>query len=385
VRKIEREERRARLGRRHWLATKARDPVTVAGDLVGLHSSDPATVYLSAQARVEGLSVAGLEKELYQKQSLIRMHAMRRTMFVVPTAIAPTLDAAVTQKVEAVEKKRLAKMMEEQGLVKHGLRWIERVLGRIIEEVQARGEASTTELSDCIPGLKSKVLRFGEGTRWEGRVAVSSRLMYLAAMTGEVVRGRPAGTWISSQYAWLPGKPRTGMRDDDASARADLVRRWLQAYGPGTPTDLKWWSGLTMTQVRQALTDVGAEKVAVEEGTGYVLPEDGDDTDPGPWVALLPGLDSTVMGWKERSWFLGNHEKWLFDRNGNAGPTVWANGRIIGGWGQPEGPSIRFKLLEEVDSTTDGMVDAAARELEAWLAGVRITPRFPVPLSRELG
>ena len=51
-----------------------------------------------------------------------------------------------------------------------------------------------------------------------------------------------------------------------------------------------------------------------------------------PWVALLPGLDSTVMGWKERAWFLGGHQHALFDVNGNAGPTVWCNGRIVGGW-----------------------------------------------------
>ena len=38
----------------------------------------------------------------------------------------------------------------------------------------------------------------------------------------------------------------------------------------------------------------------------------------------------TFMGWKERDWFLGEHAEPLFDRNGNAGPTVWRDGRVVG-------------------------------------------------------
>ena len=39
----------------------------------------------------------------------------------------------------------------------------------------------------------------------------------------------------------------------------------------------------------------------------------------GPGLALLPVLDPTVMGWKERDFYLGGHGPALFDRNGNAG------------------------------------------------------------------
>jgi len=59
------EERRARLGRRHFLAggSRPRDPVDVAVGLVGLHATDPATVFLSARAR--GVEAAALERALY--------------------------------------------------------------------------------------------------------------------------------------------------------------------------------------------------------------------------------------------------------------------------------------------------------------------------------
>ena len=49
-------------------------------------------------------------------------------------------------------------------------------------------------------------------------------------------------------------------------------------------------------------------------------------------AALLPVLDATTMGWKHRDFYLDpEHTPYLFDTNGNAGPTVWCDGRIIGG------------------------------------------------------
>ena len=67
------------------------------------------------------------------------------------------------------------------------------------------------------------------------------------------------------------------------------------------------------------------------------------DTDPvpepEPWIALLPALDPTPMGWSGRDWYLpAEHRAALFDRTGNIGPSVWCDGRIVGGWAQrPDG------------------------------------------------
>ena len=55
-----------------------------AESMVGLHASDPATVYLAARARVRDFAHADLEDALYERRSLVRMLGMRRTMFVVP-------------------------------------------------------------------------------------------------------------------------------------------------------------------------------------------------------------------------------------------------------------------------------------------------------------
>jgi hypothetical protein len=115
------------------------------------------------------------------------------------------------------------------------------------------------------------------------------------------------------------------------------------------------------------------------------MPDDVDDVaEPDDWVALLPSLDPTVMGWKSRDWYLGGHAGELFDRNGNAGPTVWADGRVIGGWTQMGDGEIRVELLEPVAAKISAMVDEEAGRLREWFGDSRITPRFRTPLEKRL-
>ena len=105
---------------------------------------------------------------------------------------------------------------------------------------------------------------------------------------------------------------------------------------------------------------------------------------PAPSAALLPTLDPTTMGWKERGWYLGEHESVLFDSNGNAGPTVWWHGRVVGGWAQRKDGEVVFRLLEEVGREAERAVEAEAERLAAWLGDVRVTPSFLPPFQREL-
>ena len=120
-------------------------------------------------------------------------------------------------------------------------------------------------------------------------------------------------------------------------------------------------------------------------GTGLVLPDDLELTpEPEPWAALLPALDPTVMGWADRGWYLGEHAPALFDRSGNAGPTVWWEGRVVGGWGQRPDGEVVVRLLEDVGADAAAAVEAETARLQEWLGGVRVTPRFRTPLEREL-
>jgi hypothetical protein len=238
-----------------------------------------------------------------------------------------------------------------------------------------------------VPGL-ARQLRVGQGTKWEGPIGMTTRVLFLLSTEQRVVRGRPRGSWTSSQYrwspmsAWLPaGAPVLGADE----ARVELVGRWLRTFGPALVADVKWWTGLTLGQVRKALAALDVEEVGLDGGTGVMLADDvAPAPAPEPWIALLPSLDPTTMGWQQRAWYLGDHAGVLFDRNGNAGPTVWCDGRVVGGWAQRKTGEVVFRLLEDVGAEVAGAVEAEASRLTQWIGDVRVTPRFPTPLQREL-
>jgi hypothetical protein len=165
------------------------------------------------------------------------------------------------------------------------------------------------------------------------------------------------------------------------------VARWLAQFGPGTEADLRWWSGLTAREIRAALAAVGAETVALEgqPQVAYVLPGDvGVTPTPDPWIALLPSLDPTTMGWRDRPWYLAGYQPQLFDTAGNAGPTIWVDGRIVGGWAIRDGGEVVTALLEDVGGEAELAIEAEAARLTAQLAAVRVYPRFPTPLHGKL-
>ena len=143
-------------------------------------------------------------------------------------------------------------------------------------------------------------------------------------------------------------------------------------------------SGSTVAVVRKALADLDA--VEVDGQTGYVLPDDLETTEPvEPWAALLPPLDPTTMGWFERGWYLGPYKPQLFDTSGNAGPTAWWDGRIVGGWRQGEAGEVVLQLLEDFGSEGMDAFERDAARLTEWFGGIRVLPRFPSPLSRVSG
>ena len=135
------------------------------------------------------------------------------------------------------------------------------------------------------------------------------------------------------------------------------------------------------TQLRQALADVGAEEVSLDRGSvGWLLADDlAADPPVEPWAALLPVLDPTVMGWKERAFYLGPHREALFDTAGNAGTTAWWDGRIVGCWVQDPRGVVHVELLEEIPAAGRRALQVEADRLTAWLGGVKAYVLYASP------
>jgi len=356
--------------------------------MVGLHSSDPTTVVLSARARVADVAVADVERALYEARDVLRILGMRRTLFVMPPDLAVIVRAACSDAIARRERRRLIGFLETARPGRDAAALLAQAEADTLAALDDLGAASATELTRLVPALTEQ-FAVGEGKRYAGTVGLSTRLLFLLAAEWKIVRARPRGSWVSGQYrwarleAWAPDLPPAPPVE---TARRLLVERWLRTFGPGTERDLAWWTGLPLGQLRGALSGLELAVVRLDEGDGIALASDLERTPPNaPRAILLPGLDPTPMGWKVRDWFLGPHGSALFDGNGNVGPTVWWDGRIVGGWGQPADGSVAIRLLEDVGSEATKACESAAADLGLWLAGTRVSPRFPTPLQRELG
>ncbi|CAM5383186.1 winged helix DNA-binding domain-containing protein [Streptomyces aurantiogriseus] len=382
-------ERRARLALRHRLtpAARATSPEEVADALVALHGSDPATVYLAIGARLAEASgtVAATDRALYgDDRRLVRMHGMRHTVFVFPTALTAVVHASTGLAVAARERATLVKDMAKAGAP--DATWLKEVEESTLAALGRLGQATASELAREEPRLREQFV-YAAGKSYEGLHSVSTRLLKVLGVEGKVVRGRPLGSWTSSQFRWAlaPEHPEL----DPAEAQAELLRHWLTACGPATEADLKWWTGWRVTDVRRALAAIGARAVSLDEGTGYVVAGDVDPVPPPdePWAALLPGLDPTAMGWQERDWYLAPElRSALFDRSGNVGPTVWWDGRVVGGWAQRADGEIVWRILdgEGVGRDAETAIAAEAERLRGWVGSTRVTPRFRTPVEKAL-
>ena len=90
------------------------------------------------------------------------------------------------------------------------------------------------------------------------------------------------------------------------------------------------------------------------------------------------------MAWKEREFYLDGLGGDLFDTSGNAGPTVWVDGHVIGLWAQRANLEVGYRLLRDVGRDRRHELDAEAAALTQWLAGDRVFPRFPNPRFKAL-
>lgn len=343
-----------------------------------MHSSDPVTPYLATWARVQDFRIADLERALYEDRTQWRMHAMRRTLWVVPAELGPIFDVAFSQKVADTERRRLERWLREDG-VADPAPLLSRLENQVVRALRDHGPLGTRDLGNYVEGLDQR-------TRG-GSTSLASKIPFLLACDGSVVRGRPTGSWRSSQYEWVAADDWFGelaQPPEPRVARATFAERWLRAFGPATRTDLKWFTKWTVAELRNAVADIAAVEVELDHLTepGLVLPDDLDDSPPAePTVTLLPGLDPTMMGWKQRAWYVDDSRGELFDDNGNSGPVVVVDGRAVGGWGQDPSGAVITEKIDDVDPTLLGATTAA---LSDWLDGVQVSHRFPSGVSRRL-
>lgn len=358
----------------------------VTAGVVGLHATDPATPYLSLWARLPGFRLADLDAELFERRTLVKHLAMRRTLWVVQADDLPLVQPGISDRVADNERRKLVADAQKAGVCADGDNWLDTACAAVMAHLAEHGPMSAKDLRAALPELAGHYDP-APGKRWGGQTPLAPRILTVLSVRGDIVRGPNEGGWMVSRPRWAPTAGWLEAAPEAATpevARTELVKRWLRAFGPATATDIKWWFGHTLTWARQALHDLGAVEVDLDGTPGFVLPDDLEvEPEVGPWCALLPGLDVTTMGWFDRDWYLGGHRSQVFDTNGNGGPTAWCDGRIVGGWGQDVDGRVELRLLEDVGRSARKALQRRADELTEWLDGTRVSPRFPSPLSRS--
>ncbi len=354
--------------------------------------------YLSLLVRRPDLTKSELEEALYTRRDLVRVNCMRTTVHVVPAADLPCfLQAYAAQ--PAVEARDLERLLVQAGLCREreaGAR-LEEISRRVLAVFGARESCQAREVAQAVPELAARV-RLNVGRPYEGEVSLGSRLIPALCSRGLLVRTRPQGTWRGSLYEyaalerWLPAIDVASVSPSEARAR--LVRRYLQAFAPVTPADVQWWTGLRAPEVAQALRALGRDVVEVTVeglGAGYLMLaanlQELRRFRPlqGAYAFLLPGLDPYIMGYHDRRRFLDPaHQDKVFDRAGNALPTLWAGGRVVGAWQQRKDGTVACGLFAAASGRAAAQLEREARRVEAFYGGELVPPRTSTPFCRAL-
>ena len=233
------------------------------------------------------------------------------------------------------------------GVARDGHNWLKAVRSEVLAVLVVHPEGLVAQkIRELIPTLCVEAPS-------SSRSVVSQVLTYLGAKA-DIVRGGEPGNWRTPRTQWTIterwlGALRPGLRGG----------RWLSRVGSALVAALRPGHGRRYCLVARFHKDRRSYS-SVETlrrrrfrwkaaAGGWLLPDDLDEPPtPESWVALLPLLDPTVMGWRDRDFYLEQHRDLLFDRQGNAGTTIWVDGRVVGHWFQNGQGAVELRFLERV-------------------------------------
>jgi hypothetical protein len=320
-----------------------RHPADVARAICGAQAQDLYAGRLAFRARSRRLSAADVDRARNEERSLLRTWAMRGTMHLLATDdagwLAPLFEDAMAQNA----RRRLSQLGMDAPTRDRGLREIERRL---------RDEGPMTR-SALTERLERKGVPLGPSTRLH--------LFSLAVVTGMACLGPDQGgqTTLVLARDWIGERP----RHDREAALTELARRYLQAFGPATETDLAGWAGLGVGEVRAGLAAIGEEltEVAVA-GQRAWMPKRTARRPRGRYVRLLPAWDTYLMGYRDRG-FVAQPAHWrrIMPGGGILHPTIVVDGVAVGTWrGRRDRGSIRIEpeLFSKVDRVVSEAIDA---------------------------
>jgi hypothetical protein len=305
------------------LVPRGREAVAGAAEIVralcGVQAQEAAAAALSVWARSAWPVAADIESARTQERSVVRTWGMRGTLHLLTAEDLGWLLPLLGPIFVAGGRRRRAELGLDDETCAQGIRIIGQALA-------SYGPLTRAELVEQLAL---------HGLRIEGQAR--PHLLARAALEGHICLGPDRGaepTYVLLAD-WIAYHP---VRSPDA-ARAELARRYLDAYGPATPDDLATWSGLALGAARTSWERMADQLVEVEVAgqPAWMLKAHADRLDEAlessPVVRLLPRFDTYLLGYRSRDLVVAPE----YARRINAGggivhPTLVVDGRALGTW-----------------------------------------------------
>jgi len=336
--------RRLRLAHQQLVGPTLTDPAAVVSHLVAMQAQEYAMAKWAIGLRLaDGGSNEAVESACDEGR-ILRLHVLRPTWhFVAAEDIRLVLQVT-------------AKRVHQANAFMY----------RSLDLDTARLETFADLVGGLLAGgnhLTRKEIRAALPAGWVGEKGfhLAYLLMY-AELQGVVCSGPRRGN--QPTYALLDERaaPTPELSDDDALAR--FVARYLRTRGPATVPDLTTWSGLTVSQVKRALTLLGDEVTTVEsDGRAYLLADGEPSGDLRSF--LMPDYDEYGMAYKDRSAIAHpDHDYWTLPWN----RAVVVDGVIAGAWQRtlrPDSVTVEVAMFDL--PLDDSRVVGAAEEYARFL------------------
>lgn len=290
--------------------------------LVGLHAKRPQSPYLSLVARIPDFAVKQLDDVLYERRQLLRAHAMRGTVHLLPLTQYRTVLNASGGQLSGMYQRAFAKLKNKPAIAK-----------MVVESIMARGPLTHEAIAASLS------IEIDERDLY--------RIINELCTDGVLIKASVEGSWRSAIYEyelldrWQPEIPKG--EEDLGKARAKLLSWYLSAYAPATLKDLSWWCGLSEGQVKNILAFIERPVTLVNfesfGSSGFMFEDEFEKLEK--WkpprttnVTLLPSFDPYVIAYIERDRYIkkANYAKVFRGVAGIIEPVILIDGFIMGSW-----------------------------------------------------
>jgi DNA glycosylase AlkZ-like len=350
-----------RLTRQHLVAgpkSKNQGPATtlagVCRDTAGIQAQVMSAAEIGLWTRRRGTTRQEIRQALWTSRELVKTSPLRFTLHLIPsddfaiyiTAMKPTASALVHR--IAVRLRAAPADVD--------------VVNNAVVEALRDGPKTQQELIVVARSVASPRMRLWLKLAWSA--------VRPAVVEGLICYGPPKGgeaTFVRVDQ-WLPPQPRI----DVERARAELLRRFLSAFGPATAADFSKWTGMRAAHAKAALESLGGEavRVRVDGETGWLLERDLDALDRSApdeqAIRILPGFDTFLLAHATKEHLVeARHYKRVYRPQAWISPVVLSGGRIVAVWfSKAAGRSVDVDV-QPFGRMSRGVKDAIATEFSA--------------------